>query len=363
MRLAGIQETFRSLFGGDDPNLVGVDISSSAVKILELSKRGDRVSVESFASEPLPANAVSDKQVSDIDAVAGAITRAVDRAKIHTRQAAVAVGGASVISKVIQMSAEMSPDEMDDQIRADAAQYVPYPVEEVSLDFHILGPTKGDPGSRDVLLAACRRDQVDGRLSAIEAAGLKPKIVDVEIYALENACQYLRYQMPDQGQNRIVAVVDVGATTTTVAILHNLQLVYTRDQVFGGRQLTEDVMRQFALSYDEALKAQKTGGLAEPYETELVPHFVADLSQQIDRSLQFFFAASHYSQVDQILLAGGAASLSRVERMVQEKLQVNCALAKPFGQMSIAARARPKVLAAEDKSLLVALGLASRAFD
>ncbi len=363
MRLAGIQETFKALFGGDDPSVIGVDISSSAVKILELSRRGDRVSVESFASEPLPPNAVADKQVTDVDAVAGAIARAVDRAKVHTKQAAVAVGGASVISKVIQMSAEMTPDEMDDQIRADASQYVPYPVEEVSLDFHVLGPTKGDPTSRDVLLAACRRDQVDGRLSAVEAAGLKPKVVDVEIYALENACQYLRYQMPDQGANRIVAVVDVGATTTTVAILHNLQLVYTRDQVFGGRQLTEDVMRQFALSYDEALKAQKSGGLAEPYETELVPHFVADLSQQIDRSLQFFFAASHYSQVDQILLAGGAASLPRVERMVQEKLQVNCALAKPFGQMSIAARARPKVLAAEDKSLLVALGLASRAFD
>ena len=362
MRLAGTRDTIKALFGGDDPHVVGLDISSSAVKILELSKRGERVSVESFASEPLPANAVSDKQVVEVDAVASAISKAADRARIQTKQVAIAVGGASVISKVIQMSSEMTEEEMDEQIRADAAQYVPYPIEEVSLDFHVLGPTKGDPTTHDVLLAACRRDQVEGRCAAVEAAGLKPKIVDVEVYARENACQYLRHQMPDQGVNRIVALVDVGSSGTTVDILHNLQLVYTRDQAFGGRQLTEDVMRQFGMSAEEAIKAQKAGALAEPYESELVPRFVADLSQQIDRSLQFFFAASHYSQVDQILLAGGGVSLPNVERMIQDKLQVTCALAKPFAQMSVASRARPKVLAAEDKSLLVALGLASRAF-
>lgn len=361
--MAGINETIKTLMGGDDPHLVGADISSTAVKILELSRRGERVTVESYAAEPLPVGAIADRQVADVEAVAGAISRAADRARIHSKQVAIAVGGASVISKVIQMPVEMTDDEMDEQIRADASQYVPYPIEEVSLDFHTLGPTKGDLGTRDVLLAACRRDQVEGRCAAVEAAGLIPKVVDVEIYALENACQYLRHQMPDEGVNRIIAVVDVGATTTTVAILHNLQMIYTRDQAFGGRQLTEDVMRQFGMSFDEAFKAQKAGGLAQPYESELVDRFVADLSQQIDRSLQFFFAASHYSQVDQVLLAGGGVSLPRIDRLVQERLQVNCALAKPFAQMSVAARARPKVLAAEDKSLLVALGLASRAFD
>jgi type IV pilus assembly protein PilM len=360
--LAGTKDKIRALLGGDDPNLIGVDISSSAVKILELSKHGERITVEAYAVEPLPPGAVNDKQVADVPAVADAISRAVARARVSSRQAAVAVGGAAVISKIIQMPADMSEDERDEQIRADAAQYIPYPLEDVSLDFNVLGPVKGDPSTCEVLLAACRREQVEGRCAAVEAAGLKPKVVDVEIYAIENACQFLRHQMPDQGKGRIVAVIDIGATTTTVAVLHDLRLVYSRDQAFGGRQLIEDIMRQHGLNQEEAIKLQKSWGAGDADEKELLGRFVADLGQQIDRSLQFFFAASHHAQVDQLLLAGGAASLPRLDRMIQDQLQVPTTLAKPFAQMSVSARARPQALAKDDKSLLVALGLASRTF-
>ncbi|MGH7461896.1 MAG: type IV pilus assembly protein PilM, partial [Longimicrobiales bacterium] len=236
--------------------------------------------------------------------------------------------------------------------------------DEVSLDFQVLGPVYRDPNTVDVLLAACRRDQVESRCAALEVAGLTPKIVDLEIYALENACQFLRHQMPDQGKNHTVAVVDMGATTTTLIVLHNLQVIYTRDQPFGGKQLTEDIVKHYGMNFEEAVKAKKAGSLPEGYKNEVLEHFIADVAQQIDRSLQFFFAASsQYTHVDQIVLAGGCAHIPGVDRMLHERLRLPCVIAHPFAHMSVASRAKPQQLAKDEAALLIAAGLAYRAFD
>jgi type IV pilus assembly protein PilM len=354
----------QSLFGGGDQQLIGLDISSSAVKLLELSRRGEKFHVETYAVEPLPANAVTDKQITDPKAVADAVTRAINRAGTRTKNVAVAVAGASVISKVIQLPKALSEDDMEEQIRVEADQYIPYPVDEVSLDFEVLGPSDKAPDSVDVLLAACRREQVEQRSAAIEMAGLVPKVVDIETYALENSCQFLQHQMPDRGRNHTIAVVDVGATTTSVMILHNLKTVYTRDQGFGGRQLTEDIMRHYGMSLDEAGKAKKFGSLPEDYQTEVLAHFIGDMAQQIDRSLQFFFsAASQYNSIDQIILGGGCAHIPNIDTGLQERLRVPTVIAKPFAGMSVSSKAKPAALAKEEATLLIACGLAYRAFD
>lgn len=357
--------TLQQLLSGGEKSLVGLDISSSSVKLLELSRKGDRYTVESYAVEPLPPNAVNDKQVADPALVGEAVTRAVSRAGPKTKQAAVAVSGASVITKVIQMPAALKDNEMEDQIRSEADQYIPYPIDEVNIDFQVVGASGKDGEMQDVLLAACRKEQIEQRCSAIELAGLKPVVVDIEAHAMENAaCEFLRHQMPDNGNGKTIAVVDVGATATAMLILHDLKTVYTRDQAFGGRQLTEDIMRRYGMSFEEAGRAKKTGQLPEDYQSEVLSHFITDMAQQVDRALQFFFsAASQFTNVDQIIVAGGCAAIPGVETIIQERLQVPTVVAKPFAGMSVSSRAKPSALAKDEASLLIAAGLAFRAFD
>jgi type IV pilus assembly protein PilM len=354
----------QSLFKGGSQELIGLDISSSAVKLLELGRRGERYTVESYAVEPLPPNVVNDKQVTDPKVVGEAIARAVARSGTRTKQAAVAVAGSSVITKIIPMPSSLSENDMEEQIKAEADQYIPYPIDEVNMDFQVLGPSAKEKDTLDVLLAACRKEQVEQRMAALEIAGLEPKIVDIEAYALENACQFLRPQMPDGGVGRTVAIVDMGASTTSLLVLHDGKTVYTRDQSFGGRQLTEDIMRYYGMSYEEAGKAKRFGNLPDTYQSEVLTHFIADMVQQIDRSLQFFFSASsQHGTIDQMILAGGCAQIAGVDTAIQERLQIATVIAQPFAKMTVSSRAKPAQLAKDEASLLIAAGLAYRGFD
>jgi type IV pilus assembly protein PilM len=354
----------QSLLGGTTQGLIGLDISSSSVKLLELSRKGTKYHVETYAVEPLPPNAITDKVITDPKVVGEVLARAVSKSGTRTRNASVAVAGASVITKVIQMPAGLSDDALEEQIKAEADQYIPYPIDEVNLDFQVLGSSDKNKEFVDVLLAACRKEQVEQRIAALEIAGLTPVVVDVEAYALENACQFLQPQMPDSGKGKTIALVDMGASVTSVLIMHDLKTVYSRDQAFGGKQLTEEIMRHYGMSFDEAGKAKKAGGLPENYESEVLSHFLTDMAQQIDRSLQFFFsAASQFSTIDQIILAGGCAHIPNVDTVVYERLQIPTVVAKPFAGMSVSSRAKPANLAKEEASLLIACGLAFRAFD
>jgi len=344
------------------PPLVGLDISSTAVKLLELSRTGDRYRVESYAVEPLPPNSVVEKSVTDAEAVGEAVRRAVKRSGTRARHAAVAVAGSSVITKIIPMPASLSDAEMEAQIELEADQYIPYPLEEVYRDFEVLGPSANNPDTVDVLLAASRSENVDMRKAAVEIGGLVCEIVDIEAYALENAFELLAPQLPDEGVEKTIAVVDVGATMTTLNVLHDLKIIYTRDQVFGGKQLTEEIMRRYGLSYEEAGMAKRQGGLPDNYVPEVLEPFKEAMAQQVNRSLQFFFSSSQFNSVDQILLAGGSASIPGVDELIQETLGIETQVANPFANMSLASRIKPQTLANDAPAMLIACGLALRNF-
>ena len=306
----------KSLLGGGSQNLIGLDISSSSVKLLEFSRNNSgQYKVEAYANEPLPPGAVTDKQITDPKIAGEAIERALAKSGTSTRQAAIAMAGVAVITKIIQLPGGLSDHEMEEQIKAEFDQYVPYKLEEVNLDFQVLDQaTNAD--QVNVMLAACRKEQIEHHCAAIEMAGLKPKVVDIETNALENACEFLRHQMVDRGDKKTVVIVDVGGNNTCVTVFHDLKTVFTREQAFGGRMLVEDVMRRYGLPLEDAQRSIKQGGLPEDYNSELLPHFVADLAQQIDRSLQFFFSASsQFSSVDQILLAGGCAHIPNLDQI------------------------------------------------
>lgn len=350
------------LFAPKAPPLIGVDISSTAVKLLQLSQSGTRYRVEHYAVEPLPPNAVVEKNIVEVEAVGEAIRRALSRSGAKTKHAAAAVAGSAVITKVIPMPADLSEDDLEGQIQVEANQYIPYPIEEVSLDFEVVGPVKDNPDMVNVLLAASRTENVDMRVAALDLGGLTARVMDVEAFAMENAFKLIADQL-SVGRDAVIAVVDVGATMTTLIVLKNQRTIYSREQVFGGKQLTDEVMRRYGLSYEEAGMAKRQGGLPESYEIEVLEPFKEAMVQQISRLLQFFFAGSEYSKVDQIVLAGGCAAIPGVSDMVEEQLGVPCCVANPLASMSLSSRVQAQALAQDAPALMIACGLALRSFD
>ncbi len=354
-------------FGRKNLPLIGIDISSTAVKLLELSKNTGRGSslfrVDTYSVEPLPLNAVVEKNIAEVEAVGEAIRTALKRSGSRAKHAAVAVSGSAVITKVISMPASLSEQDLESQIQLEADQYIPYPLEEVNIDFEVIGGSEKNPDLVDVLLAASRSENVDNRVAALELAGLTATVVDVEAYAMENACTQLIDQLPEGGEGQTVAVADIGATTTTLNVLHNKKIIYTREQNFGGRQLTEEIQRRYGLSMEEAGMAKRQGGLPDNYVPEVLDPFKEAMAQQVSRSLQFFFSSSAYSSVEHIILAGGSSSIPGVDDLIEEKLGTPASVANPFANMSVSNKVKPQVLSADAPALMIACGLALRSFD
>ncbi len=342
--------------------VLGLDISSTSVKVLELSRQGDSYRVESYAVKALPPNTVVEKNINEVEALAETIKIALRQSKTKIKDAAVAVAGSAVITKLIEMPAGMSEDVLETQISLEADQYIPYPLEEVAIDFEVQGPSDNNPDQVDVLLAACRRENVDLRVTALELAELKPKIVDVEAYTMERAFSLVAEQFEDQ-EEQVVAVLDIGATMTTLSVLSAGKTVYTREQLFGGKQLTEEIQRRYGLSSEEAGLAKKQGGLPDDYESEVLGPFKDAVVQQMTRSLQFFFSSSQYNDVDHILLAGGVAAMEGLSEVISEKLGTPVSVANPFARMSVAPRVNAIALANDAPALMIAAGLAMRSFD
>ena len=351
------------LFGNKSNILLGLDISSTSVKLLELSKNNDRYRVEAYGVEPLPANAVVEKNISDVEGVGEAIKRVVARAKCTSKNAAVAVAGSAVITKTIEMEAGLSDTEMENQIVVEADQYIPYPLDEVSIDFEVQGVSPRNPELVEVLLAACRSENVELRQAALEVGGLKARVVDIEAYAMKRAFEIVQRQLGDDPEDMVVAIIDIGATMTTLSVIAEDKSIYTREQLFGGKQLTEEIQRRYSLSVEEAGLAKKQGGLPDDYESEVLQPFKEAVLQQVTRSLQFFFSSSQYDDVDHIVLAGGTASIDGLKEMIENKLGTPAVIANPFIDMSLASKVNAEALANDAPAMMIACGLAMRSFD
>lgn len=356
-------ETVLELFRSKPQTLLGIDISSSSVKLLELSKTKGRYRVEAYAVEPLPQGAVVEKNIMALDGVGAALTRVLAKSGTRARNAAVAVAGSAVITKFIEMDASLTEDELEEQLRFEADQYIPYPLEEVALDFEVQGPSPRNPNRVEVLLAACRNENVEARETALALAGLTAKVIDVEAYALERACTLLGPQLGVELNSITLAVVDIGATMTTLSVLHQGRTIYSREQLFGGLQLTEEIQRRYGITWEEAGLAKKRGGLPEDYQSEVLQPFKEAVVQQVSRSLQFFFASGQFSDVDCILLAGGTASIQDLDHLIQQRIGTRTLVANPFADMALSNRINAGILASDAPALMIACGLALRSFD
>jgi type IV pilus assembly protein PilM len=351
-----------ALFQSKSPTVVGVDISSASVKLLELSYGVNGYRVESYAMETFPADAMQEKEIKNIEAVGMAVERVVKRSQTKAKFGALAVTGSGVITKVIQLNSTLKGNDLISQIQLEAERYIPYPLPEVNLDFQVLGTSRKNPDLQDVFLAASRTEMIDTLVEVLGMGGLTAKVVDIEAYALERAYRLIADQLPSAGEHQTIAVVDIGATMTNFSVLHDLTTIYTREQIFGGKQLTEEIQRRYGLTFEESSLAKKQGGLPDDYVPEVLEPFKDAVVQQISRSLQFFFSSSQFTEVDHIVLAGGTASLPGLVRRVEEKLGVSASIANPFANMSVAPRVSVPSLHANAPSLMICCGLALRSF-
>lgn len=351
-------------FKAKSPPLIGVDISTSAVKMVEVSDAGRGLyRIERYTIEPLPKEAVVDGNIAKLDEVAEAIRRAWKDMGSRAKHIAMALPAAAVITKKIILPADLPELELETQVEAEANQSIPFALDEVNLDFQILGAAPNHPGEVEVLLAASRKEKVEDRVAAAEAAGLKVLVMDMESNASQTAYEAMTHMLPDEGRGQTVALIDIGAATMHIMVFAGGQMVYQREQSFGGNQLTQEIQRRYGMSAEEAEKAKRGGGLPESYEPEVLEPFTDTVALEISRALQLFFTSTPYSKVDHIVLAGGCAAISGLDETVAGRTQASTMVANPFANMAVSNKVQPGRLALDAPALIVACGLAMRRFD
>lgn len=343
--------------------LLGIDIGSTAVKVVELARVGlasaHTFQVTSCALEPLAPMAVVEKKIADVQAVGEAIRQAVTRCGTKAKAAAVAVPGSATITKVIPMAVGMKDAEMEGLIQLDADHYIPYPLDEVNLDFTVLGPSVTQ-GEVDVLLVATRHEVVDNLLAALEIAGLEAEVVDAEPYALENAAILA---MGAQADGQTIAIADIGAQATRIQVVRNGRAQFSREQGFAAAQLLDEIRHRYQLKADEARRCLEAGELPDNYVVDVARPFAEALTQQIGRALQFYYSSTYSKPADQILLAGGVAVLPGLEQTVSNRLGVLAYVANPFAHMTLGPRVPGPLIQRHGPALTLAVGLALRGYD
>ncbi len=361
-----LQQLLSSWLPSSRQSMLGLDISSTSIKMVELSRSGRTPQLERYVVEPLAKDLITDGNINNMDEVADAIRRAWHRLGSPTRRAAIALPTSMAIYKKILVPAGALGDDLEMQVENEANQYIPFPLDEVNLDYQVLGPSSNSADDLDVMICASRKEKVEERVAVAEMAGLKVEIVDIDAFAMMTAFEQIQQQLPDQGMNQTFALFDIGASKIHCSVIRNGQQLYYREQVFGGVQLTRDIQRRYGYTYEEAEAGKRSMSLPDGYESELLYPFVDSLAQEIQRALQFFYttvSVSQYLRVDYILLAGGCSMLSGLDDAILNRTQISTMIANPFTTMTQAQGIQLKELLLDAPSLLVSCGLALRRFD
>jgi type IV pilus assembly protein PilM len=352
-----------TLFGRGNAPLVGVDISTSSVRLVELAQGGkEGLRLERYASEPLPRGAVVDGNIENLDQVTEALRRVWKKSGTRAKLVALGMPPASVITKKITLPAGMSEDQLEVQVESEASQYIPFALDEVSLDFDVIGPSPASEDDVEVLLAASRREKVEDRVAIAEASGLKAAVMDIESYAARAALDRVLAQVPGASAGQIVALFQIGAQVTHISVLLDGAAIYEREQPFGGNTLTQDIVRAYGLSYDEAEAKKKSGDLPDNYAADILGPFLESAALEVTRAIQFFYTSTPYTRVDQLYLAGGCALIPGLLDIVASRTKINSAVISPFKGMALGAGVREQALRSEAPAYLVACGLALRRF-
>lgn len=339
--------------------LLGIDIGSTSLKIVELSRSGRNVLVQNAGVYPIAPNTIVEGKIADVPKLAQTLRKSIALMRTKAKNVALAVPGSAVITRVLEMPAGLTEDELETQLLMEAEQYIPYSLDEVAVDFSVIEAAGEDSEQVRVLLAACRKEAIDALTETVEQADLESKIVDVEPFCLERVYPLLADQL-EEDNDGLIAVVDCGATNLRINVLDQGTMVYSREETFGTKQLSEEIQRRYGLSEEEALSAERDDDLPGDYEQEVFAPFRDSLIQQISRSLQFFYSSTSYSHLDCLILSGGIVSNPELVSMTESKIEVPVVAANPFKHMASSDRISDKQLNSISPSLLIATGLALR---
>lgn len=350
------------LFGTKQPPVIGLDIGSSSVRLLQLARQGSSYRVEHFAIEPLPPGVIVEKSVQDIEAISEAIRSAIRNSGSSSKYCAVAVSGSAVFTKAISLPANLADADIESQVLIEANQYIPYPLDEISLDFEVLGPSPRNADMVDILLAASKNENVESRQDALEALGLHAKVVDVESFAIANAFELIR-ERDGIRNTETVGLFDVGHDLSTLLILRGGRVVYTREHPFGANQLLEEVMRRYDMTPEQAGFYRRGEPGPDDFEDEVLEPFMLNVVHQISRALQFYSSSNEFANIRTIYLAGDLASLEGLTEIVEQELGVKTHIADPVTGLDLAPNVAMSALTKNAPNLMVSLGLALRGFD
>ena len=345
-------------FGKGDNAVIGVDIGTSSLKLVELQSSSKGVKLISALRVPVAPGIIKESRIEDIPGLAEVLRKAVLNSRSKTKNIAFAVQGSAVITRLVEMPGGLSEDELEMQLLLEAEQYIPYSLEEVALDFTTMGQSE-DSDQIQVLIAASRKEMIDSLVEVAEIAELKPKVIDVEPFCLERVYPLIAEQM-EEDSDSLIAVIDIGFTNLRFNVLDKGSTVYSREEMFGASQLTDEVQRRYGLSAEEANIAQAEGGLPSDYEDEVLTPFREALIQQISRSLQFFYSSTSYNHVDCLVLSGGVVSDPKIASLAESRIELPVLAGNPFAHMQFANSVNSDAVNALAPSMLVATGLAMR---
>ena len=340
--------------------LIGLDIGSNSAKAVMLSREQDKLMVTHAEIVSIPAGAVVEHEIRDFEAVGNALKPLIHRLGKRNTLVAAAVAGSSVITKVIFVDGNSSDADLEAQVQIEADHLIPFPLEEVSLDFEVIPSAKADVNRQSILLSACRTEHVESRIAALETAGYTPKVIDIEAFALTRTLPLMASLLPDTLDDKIVAMVDIGASMLLFTVVRNGETIYNREQPFGGGQFNQAISGYYGLTPEEAEQAKLNGELPDGYELDVLIPFQTQLIQQVRRNVQIFSTSSGHSELDYLLVSGGSAILPGTVELLRDELSIHAILAQPFVDMDIAANVDSEQLKASAHQFTLACGLALR---
>jgi type IV pilus assembly protein PilM len=347
-----------NLFNFRFNSVIGIEISSTAIKLVELSQIGTSFHVETYAIEILPENSVKDNKILNMDIVINTIQRVIERAKPRTKYTAIAVGGSTVFTKYIRMERDLSNEDIKTQVETECIQNHKS-LQEIYLDFQIF---KSD-NHIDVLIASCNKDTLNDHIKAIKQAGLIPKIVDIDKLAVANALQLVIENNSEINNNEIIGLIDIGATTMTLNVFYGDKILYTDKKLFGCQHLTKQIQKNYNYNYLKAELAQRYHNPPDNDYIELLESFKTNMTQQISRIVQSYYSSHNSDKLSHLLITGGGSSIANIIEPIYTKVGGDVSIVNPMASMSIASRINKQALIKDAPTLMIACGLALRSFD
>ncbi len=339
--------------------MIGIDFGSQTIKAVVVGGQPGQFRVEGCAEVATPKGSIQDYQLQDIDKISQALRQLVKLLPVRHKCVATAVTGSNVITKITQVDSTLTPDELENQIYMEAEQLIPFPLDEISLDFEILGPNLNEPTRNDMLISAARTDSITGRVSALEDAELTAKVMDVGLHALGRAVVATLPELEaEEGAPKVCALVDIGAVSLTFGVLLGGEIIYSRLQSFGGENLSQSLAAYYNFSLEEAERGKVQGGLPDEASFDVLAPHITQLIQHVRRNIQLFCSTSSHREVDMLVLSGGGSLLPGLVQQLALELQLDVRHPDPF---AFAGKARLDRVDHGAK-YMTALGLALRSF-